>query len=103
MNLLFDEQCTGNYFANKAEIDKLHKVICIGHHLDLPAQSKDEKILEYAKKNDYTIVTKDVRFVKLCHEQNGKVAVVKGNSLFLIDKVVKMFGKEPENRLFTPD
>ncbi len=102
MNLLFDEQCTGNY-ANKVEIDKLHKVICVEHHLDLPAQSKDEKILEYAKNNNCTIVTKDVRFVKRCHEQNGKVSVVKGNSLFLIDKVVKMFGKEPENRLCTPD
>ncbi len=103
MDLLFDEHCSGNYFNNKAEIDKNHKSSLVGKDGALPAGTKDPEILEYAKKNNLTIVTKDVRFVKLCSEKNAKVAVLKGNYLFLIEKAVRMFGSEPESRLFTYD
>ena len=82
MNLLFDEHCAGNYDSNKAEIDKNHTVICVGHHKDLLAGMEDDAIMEYAKKHDYTIVTKDVKFVKKCSKENVKVAVLKGNYLF---------------------
>jgi len=58
MNLLFDEHCSGNYFSNMAEIDENHSSICVGHHGDLPAGTEDDAILEYAKKNDMTVVTK---------------------------------------------
>ena len=64
---------------------------------------KDDAILEYAKKNDLIIVTKDIRFVKQCSKQNAKVAVLKGNYLFLVQSSVKMFGREPDDRLFTYD
>ncbi len=101
--MLFDEHCSGNYFNNKAEIDKNHKSRWVGKDGVLPAGTKDEEILEYAKKKDLTIVTKDVKFVKLCSEKNAKVAVLKGNYLYLIDTAVKMFGSEPESRLFTYD
>ncbi|MGI0062565.1 MAG: DUF5615 family PIN-like protein [Nitrosotalea sp.] len=103
MNLLFDEHCAGNYFSNKAEIDENYKSICVGHHDDLPAGMEDDAIMEYAKNNDLTIVTKDVKFVKKCSKQNVKVAVLKGNYLFLIQTSVKMFGREPDDRLFTYD
>ena len=87
MDLLFDEHCAGNYFSNQAEIDQNHKSICVGHHADLPASMKDEAIMEYAKNNNFTIVTKDVKFVKECSKQNAKVAVLKGNYLFLVQSV----------------
>ena len=103
MNLLFDEHCAGNYFSNKAEIDENHSCICVGHHVDLPAGTEDDAILEYAKNNDITVVTKDVKFVKKCSKQNVKVAVLKGNYLFLVQSSVKMFGREPDDRLFTYD
>ncbi len=103
MNLLFDEHCSGNYFSNKAEIDENHKSICVGHHDDLPAGMEDDAIMEYAKNNDMTIVTKDVKFVKRCSKQNAKVAVLKGNYLFVIQSSVRMFGREPDERLFTYD
>ncbi len=103
MNLLFDEHCAGNYFSNKAEIDQKHTSICVGHHYDLPAGMEDDAILEYAKKKDLTIVTKDVKFVKKCSKQNAKVAVLKGNYLFLVQSSVMMFGREPDDRLFTYD
>jgi rRNA-processing protein FCF1 len=100
MNLLFDEHCTGNYFVNKAEIDENHSSICVGHHDDLPAGAEDDTILEYAKNNDMTVVTKDVKFVKKCSKQNVKVAVLKGSYLFLVQSSVKMFGRESDDRLF---
>ncbi len=103
MDLLFDEHCAGNYFSNQAEIDQNHKSICVGHHADLPSGMKDEAIMEYAKNNNFTIVTKDVKFVKECSKQNTKVAVLKGNYLFLVQSAVKMFGREPDDRLFTYD
>lgn len=103
MKLLFDEHCAGNYFSNKAEIDENHTAICVGHHDDLHAGMEDDAILEYAKKKDLIIVTKDVKFVKQCSKQNAKVAVLKGNYLFLIQSSVKMFGREPDDRLFTYD
>ena len=103
LNLLFDEHCTGNYFSNKSEIDKNHTSICVGHHDKLPAGMEDDAIMEYAKNNDLTIVTKDVQFVKKCSKQNAKVSVLKGNYLFLIQTSVKMFGREPNDRLFTYD
>lgn len=103
MDLLFDEHCSGNYSNNKAEIDKNHRSNWVGHNGVLPAGTKDEEILQYAKKNNLTIVTKDVRFVKLCSEKNAKVAVLKGNYLFLIEKAVSLFSSEPESRLFTYD
>jgi len=103
MNLLFDEHCAGNYFSNQSEIDQNHKSICVGHHDDLPAGTEDDVILEYAKKNDFTIVTKDVKFVKKCSKENAKVAVLKGNYLFLVQSSVKMFGREPDERMFTYD
>ena len=86
-----------------AEIDENHSSICVGHHGDLPAGTEDDAILEYAKKNDMTVVTKDVKFVKKCSKQNVKVAVLKGNYLFLVQSSVKMFGREPDDRLFTYD
>ena len=49
------------------------------------------------------VVTKDVKFVKKCSKQNVKVAVLKGNYLFLVQSFVKMFGREPDDRLFTYD
>ena len=103
MNLLFDEHCSGNYFNNKAEIDKNHKSGWVGKDGALPAGTKDKEILEYAKKNNLTIVTKDVKFVKLCSKENAKVAVLKGNYLYLIETALQMFGSEPESRLFTYD
>ena len=103
MNLLFDEHCAGNYYSNQAEIDQNHKSICVGKHDDLHAGMEDDAILEYAKKHDLTIVTKDVGFVKKCSKENVKVAVLKGNYLFLVQSAVKMFGREPDDRLFTYD
>jgi predicted nuclease of predicted toxin-antitoxin system len=103
MNLLFDEHCSGNYFSNKSEIDNDHTSICIGHHDNLPSGMEDESIIEYAKNNDLIIVTKDVKFVKKCSKQNIKVAVLKGNYLFLVQSSVKMFGREPDDRLFPYD
>ena len=103
MNLLFDEHCADNYFSNKAEIDQNHISICVGHHNDLPAGMEDDVILGYAKKKDLTIVTKDVKFVKKCSKQNAKVVVLKGNYLFLVQSSVMMFGREPDDRLFTYD
>lgn len=64
MNLLFDEHSAGNYFSNKAEIDENHKSICVGHHDDL--------IMKYAKNNEFTIVTKDVKFVKKCIQRHHR-------------------------------
>ena len=64
---------------------------------------EDDAIMEYAKNNDCTIVTKDVKFVKKCSKENAKVAVLKGNYLFLIQSSVQMFGREPDDRLFTYD
>ena len=103
MDLLFDEHCSGNYFNNKAEIDKNHKASWVGKGGVLPAGTDDPIILEYAKKNNLTIVTKDVKFVKLCSKENVKVAVLKGNYLYLIETAMEMFSSEPESRLFTYD
>jgi predicted nuclease of predicted toxin-antitoxin system len=103
MNLLFDVHSSGNYFSNKPEIDKNHTVVCVGHHEELAGNSPDEKIFEFAKNNGFTIVTKDINFVKRCCTHNAKVAVLKGNYLFLIENAIQMFGQEPANRLFTYD
>jgi predicted nuclease of predicted toxin-antitoxin system len=102
MNLIFDVQSSGNYLNNKAEINKNHKVVCAGRD-ELRDLIDDEKIVDYAEKNHLIVVTKDVDFVKLCCKRNVKVAVLKGNYLFLIENTVQMFGQEPENRLFTND
>ena len=102
MDLLFDEHCTGNCFSNKSEIDKNHTSICVDYSY-LSAGTEDEVILDYAIKYDMTIVTKDGRFVKKCSNENVKVAMLKGNYLFLIHSAVKMFGREPDDRLFRYD
>ena len=103
MKLLFDEHASGSYFNNQSEIDKNHESICVGHHDILIAGSKDKKIMKYAKTNDFTIVTKDVKFVKECSKYNAKIAVLKGNYLFIIKSSEQLFGPEPPDRMFTYD
>lgn len=103
MNLLFDVHSSGSYFSNKAEIDKNNTVVCVGHHEELEGNAPDEKIFDFAKNNGFTIVTKDVNFVKRCCANKATVAVLKGNFLFLIEDARQMFGQEPANRLFTYD
>ena len=102
MDLIFDIMSSGNYINNKKEIDKNHIVVCAGRG-DLIDLKDDEKIADYAEKNHLTIVTKDVNFVKFCRQRNVKIAVLKGNYLFLIENAIQLFGPEPENRLFTYD
>src|SRR2546426_8700587 len=102
MDLIFDVQSSGSYLNNKAVIDKMNKVVCAGRG-ELHDLTDDHKIAYYAENNHLTVVTKAVKFVKLCCKRNVKVAVLKGNYLFLIENAVQMFGPEPENRLFTYD
>lgn len=103
MKLLFDVHCQLQYTSNKSEIEKNHKLICVGNHPDLLGYSEDQIIADYAKKHGYTIVTKDVDFVKLCINQNIPVGVLKGNNLYLISDIVQLFGEKLPNRLFTLD
>ncbi|MBI1663968.1 MAG: DUF5615 family PIN-like protein [Nitrosopumilus sp.] len=100
MDLIFDIMSSGNYLNNRAEIDKNHKVICAGRD-DLRDLIDDEKIMDYAKQNHLTVVTRDINFVKRCCKSNTKVAVLKGNYLFLIENAVQMFGQKPPEELFS--
>lgn len=100
MDLIFDIMSSGNYLNNKAEIDKKHKVVCAGRE-ELSNLIKDEEIADYAEKNNLIVVTRDIGFVKLCCKRKVKVAVLKGNYLFLIDDAVQMFGQEPPAELFS--
>ena len=95
VNLIFDIMSSGNYLNNKAEIDKNHNVVCAGREklIDL---IDDDEITDYAVKNNLTIVTRDVNFVKRCCKRKVKIAVLRGNFLFLVDDAIKMFGPEPE-------
>jgi len=103
MRLLFDVHCQGQYLSNRSEIEKEHTLICVGHHQDLPQDLPDPDIADYAMKNDYMVVTKDVDFVILCRERKIPVGVLKGNHLFLIENIIQLFGEKPANRLFTTD
>lgn len=103
MKLLFDVHCVGQYLSNKAEIEKNgYSLICVGQHPDLLQDMKDPDIADYAAKNGYMIVTKDVDFVSLCMERKIPVGVLKGNRLFVISDEQKLFGGKPANTLFTP-
>jgi len=102
MNLLFDVHC-GKYLSNKAEIEKEHTIIIVGNHDDLPGDMKDPDIADYAKKHNYTVVTKDVDFVNLCFEKKVPVGVMKGNRLYMISETMQLFGEKLPNRLFTAD
>jgi predicted nuclease of predicted toxin-antitoxin system len=101
MRLLFDVHCAGIYLGSRAEIDRDHSVICVGQHSELPQDIKDDKIVAYALDRDYTIVTKDVGLVKLCCDKNAKVAVLKGNHIFFIEKATKIIGRDPPRELFS--
>lgn len=103
MKLLFDVHCQLQYTSNKAEIEKNHKIICVAHHDELPEDIEDPKIAEFARKNGYTVVTKDVDFVNHCKDEKIPVGVLKGNCLYLISESITLFGKKPANRLFTVD
>jgi len=95
MDLIFDIMSSGNYLNNKAEIDKNHNVVCAGRE-ELIDLIDDDKITDYAVKNNLTIVTRDVGFVQRCCERKAKVAVLRGNFLYLIEDAKQMFGPGPE-------
>ena len=95
MDLIFDIMSSGNYLNNKAEIDKKHNVVCAGRG-DLNDLIEDEKIADYAEKNNLTVVTRDVEFVQVCCKRKVKVAVLRGNFLYLIEDAIQMFGPEPQ-------
>jgi len=95
MDLIFDIMSSGNYLNNKAEIDKNHKVVCAGRD-ELRDLIEDEKIADYAEKNNLIVVTRDVDFVKVCCKRKVKVAVLRGNFLYFIEDTIQMFGPEPE-------
>jgi predicted nuclease of predicted toxin-antitoxin system len=101
MKLLFDVHCAGFYLGSKAEIDRGHIVVCVGQNPELPQEMKDDKIAEYALEKDYIVVTKDVEFVKLCLDKSARVAVLKGNRIFFIEKAVKIIGRDPPRELFS--
>ena len=103
MKLLFDVHCQGQYLANRAEIEKEHDLICVGHHPELPQDLEDSAIADYAEKHGFMVVTKDVDFVILCKERKIAVGVLKGNRLFGIENAIQLFGEKPANRLFTTD
>jgi len=103
MKLLFDVHCQLQYNSNKSEIEQNHELICVGNHKDLPGDTDDQVIADYAKKYGYTIVTKDVDFVNLCIKQNIPIGVLKGNNLYLISNSIQLFGEKVPNRLFTLD
>ena len=102
MKLLFDVHCVGQYLSNSAEIVKNHSLICVGQHPYLPQDMEDPDIADYAAKNGYMIVTKDVDFVSLCLERKIPVGVLKGNRLFVISDGIELFGGKPANTIFTP-
>jgi predicted nuclease of predicted toxin-antitoxin system len=103
MNLLFDVHCQLQYTSSRAEIEKDHNVICVGNHKDLPQDMEDPDIADYAAKNGYMVVTKDVDFVNLCFEKKVPVGVLKGNRLYIISDVKRLIGGKLPNRLFTQD
>lgn len=100
MDLIFDIMSSGNYLNNKPEIDKNNKVVCAGRG-DLQDLIDDEKIADYAEKNNLIVVTKDIDFVKVCRKRNIRVAVLKGNYLFFIDDAIQLFGQKPPTELFS--
>jgi len=95
MDLIFDIMSSGNYLNNKAEIDKNHNVVCAGRG-ELIDLTDDDEITDFAVKNNLTIVTRDVDFVKRCCKRKAKIAVLRGNFLFFIEDAKQMFGPEPE-------
>lgn len=103
MKLLFDVHCQGQYLSNRTEIEKEHELICVGHHDDLPQNMEDSEIANYASKNGYMVVTKDVDFVILCKERRIPVGVLRGNHLFTIENTIQLFGEKPAKRLFMSD
>ncbi len=103
MKLLFDVHCQLQYNSNKSEIEKDYEIICVGNHEELPGETDDQAIADYAKKHGYTVVTKDVGFVNLCNKQNVPVGVLKGNNLYLISGSIQLFGEKLPDRLFTLD
>lgn len=104
MRLLFDEDCAKVYVSGKAEImQRYPEAVCVGHHPDLPQGLEDSKIMEYAIKNQYIIVTRDARFVRYCCDNNAKVAVLKGNRIYLIEKAEQILGSDMPTSLFSPD
>lgn len=103
MKLLFDVHCQGQYLSNRSEIEKEHTLLCVGHHIDLPQDMKDSDIADYAMKNNYMVVTKDVDFVILCCKRKVSVGVLRGNQLFTIQNAIQLFGEKPAKRLFMSD
>jgi predicted nuclease of predicted toxin-antitoxin system len=103
MKLLLDVHCQGQYLSNRSEIEKEHTLICVGHHLDLPQEMQDPDIADYAMKNDYMVVTKDVDFAILYCERKIPVGVLRGNQLFTIKDAIQLFGEKPTKRLFMSD
>jgi len=103
MKLLFDVHCQLQYRSNKSEIEKIHEIICVDHHPELPKGIEDPDIAKFAKKHGYTVVTKDVDFVNLCKKEDIPVGVLKGNRLYLISDSIQLFGDQLPNRLFTQD
>ena len=86
---------SGNYLNNKAEIDKKHNVVCAGRE-ELHDLIADDKIADYAIKNNLTVVTRDVDFVKRCCKKKVKIAVLRVNFLYFIEDTIQMFGPEPK-------
>ena len=101
MKLLFDVHCAGTYLGSRAEIDKDHSVKCVGQGNEFPQNMKDEEIVRFALAKDYTIVTKDIGLVRLACEKNARVAVLKGNQIFFIEKALKIIGRDPPKELFS--
>jgi rRNA-processing protein FCF1 len=101
MKLLFDVHCAGTYLGSKSEIDKDHSVRCVGQEKELLQGMKDEEIVNLALVEDYTIITKDVGLVRLACEKGAKVAVLKGNHIFFIDRAMKIIGRDPPKELFS--
>lgn len=95
MDLIFDIMSSGNYLNNKAEIDENHNVVCAGRD-ELHDLIDDDKIADFAEKNNLIVVTRDVDFVKKCCKRKVKIAVLRGNYLFFIEDAKQMFGPEPE-------
>lgn len=95
MDLIFDIMSSGNYLNNEAEIDKNHNVVCAGRK-ELIDLIDDDEIMEYAVKNNLTIVTRDVGFVQKCCNKKIKVAVLRRNHLYFIENAIQMFGSEPK-------
>jgi rRNA-processing protein FCF1 len=101
MNLLFDVHCAGTYLGSKSEIDNAHSVRCVGQEKELPQDMKDEDIVRIALAADYTIITKDVGLVRLACEKGAKIAVLKGNHVFFIERALKIIGRDPPKEIFS--